>query len=266
MTPGAVLRNARTERKLSLSDVCRQTKVQPWVLEALEGDTLQTQMSPIYVKGFLATYAKFLRLEPEPLLAQIPWPKTEPEPEPLPAAPAPMPVAIEIPWALLRRVGLGLAACVVVIGVIKVNPLRHLPRLSLAQPAASAKASAKGPAPSARGAKLASVTPLIESAKPPVLPTLALLPTQPLDLNVSAQQTTWIQVRADGKLVTQQRLQRGATEHWTAKKKLELVVAKPSQVELVLNGQSISPFAVAHEGRLIITHYGVTKLPNEPQR
>ena len=67
-------------------------------------------------------------------------------------------------------------------------------------------------------------------------------------------------MRADGKLLAQQRLQRGAHEQWTAKKRLELVVAHPSQVALTLNGQSISPQAITHQGRLVITHQGVTPL------
>jgi hypothetical protein len=70
-----------------------------------------------------------------------------------------------------------------------------------------------------------------------------------------------VQVRADGKLLTQQRLQRGANERWMAKKQFELIIAKPSQVELTLNGQPISPFLLANRGRLLITHQGITRLP-----
>ncbi|MBI3330528.1 MAG: DUF4115 domain-containing protein, partial [Candidatus Omnitrophica bacterium] len=85
----------------------------------------------------------------------------------------------------------------------------------------------------------------------------------PLELAVTAHRTTWIRVRADGKLLTQQRLPRGANERWTAKKQFELIIANPTQVDLSLNGQSISPFAVAHRGRLLVTHRGVTPLPDE---
>jgi hypothetical protein len=142
---------------------------------------------------------------------------------------------------------LAAAISALLIGVAIVNPLRWSSRLS---------------PPTATAPKLASVT-STESAKPPELPTLTMLATQPLELQVSAHRTTWIQVRADGKLLTQQRLERGAKEQWTAKKRFELIVAKPSQVELVLNGQPISPLAIAHQGRLLITHHGVTKLPDE---
>ena len=87
MSAGSVLQRARKDRKLSLTDVTEKTKIQPWVLEAIEADRLQELMSPVYVKGFITTYAKFLRLEPEPLLAQLPWPQPEPAQEELPPAP-----------------------------------------------------------------------------------------------------------------------------------------------------------------------------------
>ncbi|MBI4343540.1 MAG: helix-turn-helix domain-containing protein, partial [Candidatus Omnitrophica bacterium] len=74
MSVGAQLHQARKERKLSLGEVSEQTKIQPWVLEALEGDRLQELMSPIYVKGLLTSYARFLHLQPEPLVSQLVWP------------------------------------------------------------------------------------------------------------------------------------------------------------------------------------------------
>ena len=91
MGVGAQLQGARTDRKLSLSDVTQATKIQPWVLEALEADRLQDLMSPIYVKGFLTTYARFLHLDPSPLVTQLSWPQPTPPPAPLPSAPRSVP-------------------------------------------------------------------------------------------------------------------------------------------------------------------------------
>lgn len=246
MTPGAQLQHARGERKLSLADVTRATKIQPWVLEALEADRLPELMSPIYVKGFLTTYAKFLHLDPTPLLAQLRWPEPEGPPQPSPETTIHLPVVWSWTPAIARRIGMAAAIGAAMMGLIAIKPLRRLP------PPAS------GPQ------KLASVSTVNETpAKPPPLPTLAILATQPLELSVTAHRTTWIQVRADGKLLTQQRLPRGARERWTAKKQFELVVSQPAHVELTLNGQPISPFAIAHRGRLFITHHGVTKLPGD---
>ena len=78
MTVGEQLRTARIAQKLSFTTIADATKIQPWVLETLEANQLQDRMSRIYARGFLITYAKFLHLKPEPLLAQIPWPKPDP--------------------------------------------------------------------------------------------------------------------------------------------------------------------------------------------
>lgn len=279
MAVGAALQQVRVERKLSLADVTRETKIQPWVLEALEADRLHELMSPIYVRGFLTTYAKFLRLEPEALVAQLPRLTSEPDQETLPP-PAPAALTFRPSLPLLRRLGAAVAAVAVVAAIVAINPMKHwktvhvsLPKLTLPKlarkPLAAPKVASRKVTtptvamPSITMPKLASVTPLKEPGEAAALPSLALVPTQPLQLEVSANSTTWIQVRADGKLLTQQRLLRGANERWIAKKRFELIVAKPSQVELRLNGQPIGPFAIAHRGRLLITHRGVTQLPAE---
>ena len=250
MTVGVQLQAARKERKLSLADVMRQTKIQPWVLEALEADRLHELMSPVYVKGFLATYAGFLRLAPEPLVAQLP----KPEPELMqavlpPTAPSPMPIAIRFSRPILRRIATSIAVTVAVVGLVAVNPLKRVSWLSLH---------------SVRLPKVASFTsPLKESIKLPPLPTVTLLATDPLELSVTTTRTTWIQVKADGKLLIEQRLPRGAKERWSAKRQFELIVARPSDVEISLNGQSISPLAISNRGRVLITHHGITRLPDE---
>ena len=270
MTPGAQLRQVRSERGLSLADITNATKIQPWVLEALEADRLQGMMSPIYVKGFLTSYAKFLHLAPEPLLAAVPWPAPDPVLEDLPPSTPAVPFTFrwpQLPWPLLRRAGAAVAVAGALGGLILFNPLRWLPRLSLPAVAVPkvAKAKPARPEPGAKPAAptLASVAPVRESVVVPPPPPGPLATVQPLELSVTAHRTTWIRVRADGKLLTQQRLPRGANERWTAKKQFELVIANPTQVELSLNGQSISPFVVAHKGRILVTHRGVTPLPDD---
>jgi cytoskeleton protein RodZ len=275
-----------------LADVSKETKIQPWVLEALEADRLHEQMSPIYVNGFVTNYAKFLHLEAEPLLAQLRAAQPSASAAtPLPVVSGPIPVTLKISWTLVRRLALGAAASAAFAALIVLNPIRLVnaplkqlmakssqamasrPKAKVAQRpkttrsanTAVAKAAAKhAPAPSAAPApKLASLAQLSEPVTLPAPPAPAIVPVQPLELAIKAQRTTWIQVRADGKLLTQRRLPRGANEQWVAKKRFELIVANPSQVELTLNGQPISSFAIAHNGRLKITHAGVIPLPAE---
>jgi len=262
MTVGTQLREARSGRKLTIAEVSHATKIQPWVLEALETDRLQELMSPIYVKGFLTTYAKFLRLAPETLLAQFTWTQDQEPPPRAAAPPALPPMTIRIPWPLLRRVGAVALGGALVAGIVIVNPLRWLPKISL---------------PTLRMPKLASITPVPSNAKTvtPSSPAPQPPPTPPasatgravhaLELEIVAHRATWVRVRADGKLLAQQRLPRGAQERWTAKKRLELVVAHPSQVTLTLNGQPITSSAIAHDGRLVMTQQGISALSSDDE-
>ena len=284
MGVGAQLRQARNERNLSLAEITGQTKIQPWVLEALESDRLQEQMDVIYVRGFVTTYARYLGLEVEPLLAQLRRPDVEPArpQEHWPPVPAAKPVALDLErlWVPLQRIAAAGVAIAVVAGFIMGPPLRRMPTATHAGPKATAVASTKtaskrtvsavnvqpAPAavttPAASQAKLASVVPVSETIKPPPSPP-PVAQTKSLELLVTARKTTWIQLWADGKLVTQQRLARGAHERWMATKGFELMLAKPSQVELTLNGVPISALAIAYHGRLRITHRGVTPLPDD---
>lgn len=249
---GAQLRQARAQLQVTLKDVTQQTKIQPWVLEALEEDRLQTAMSPVYVKSFLATYAKLLRLDAATLIAQLfPAAVEEPGRESQPVFLAEHPAAssaigssgprIDLAgfWGLLRRLvplAVGVAALA---GVLALNPVRWL--------------TARIPM------KLASFT---VTPRPPA-PREALLhlePNHPLELSITAHRETWVSVVADGRLVAQQPLHAGDQETWQARRRFELIVGTPSRVEIFLNGQAITPFAMAHQGRLTITHQRIRPL------
>jgi cytoskeletal protein RodZ len=85
---GAALKKLRLEKGISLEEVHKKTKIHPNILKAIEGDSL-TNLSPIYLKGFLKIYCNFLGVDPKPYTSQVkPEPKKEPKAEPRPKAPA----------------------------------------------------------------------------------------------------------------------------------------------------------------------------------
>ncbi len=65
---GAILREAREARGLSLTDVQQQLRITPRFLEALEQGNYHVLPSPVHVRGYLRNYARFLHLDPQPLL------------------------------------------------------------------------------------------------------------------------------------------------------------------------------------------------------
>lgn len=69
LTVGSVLKKERTRKKYSLDDISTATKIQRQYLEALESNDFSKFSSPVFAKGFLQNYAKFLDLNASRLLA-----------------------------------------------------------------------------------------------------------------------------------------------------------------------------------------------------
>jgi len=68
---GESLRSTRERRGLSIDQVALETRISPRFLEALEAEQFAELPAPVYVRGFLRSYANYLRIEPEPLLEQL---------------------------------------------------------------------------------------------------------------------------------------------------------------------------------------------------
>ncbi len=66
---GARLTQERVQQGLSLGEVARQLKLSVKQLEALENDDYAVFPGPVFVRGFLRNYARFLRLDPDDLVA-----------------------------------------------------------------------------------------------------------------------------------------------------------------------------------------------------
>lgn len=67
-TLGETLRKAREKREILIDDVARETRIAPRYLEALEKGELAELPGSTFGKGYLRTYARFLGLDPEPLV------------------------------------------------------------------------------------------------------------------------------------------------------------------------------------------------------
>src|SRR5277367_2050391 len=66
---GDRFRSAREARGLSLSDVSEQIRIRSIYLAAIEEENWSAVGAPVYIRGFLRTYARFLGLDPEDVVA-----------------------------------------------------------------------------------------------------------------------------------------------------------------------------------------------------
>lgn len=79
---GAELAQAREALGLSHHDVAQQIKFMPRQLEALEAERFESLPGPTIARGMVRTYARFLKLDPDPLLARMNGRMEAPDPTP----------------------------------------------------------------------------------------------------------------------------------------------------------------------------------------
>jgi cytoskeleton protein RodZ len=94
---GQVLREARTQRGIELSEVERSTKIRVKFLRAMEEDRWDALPAPAYARGFLSAYARFLGLDDQELVNEY---RRTIEPE---DRPAPIPYKVVQPGLSRRR-------------------------------------------------------------------------------------------------------------------------------------------------------------------
>jgi len=68
---GAVLRLAREDLQLSIKDASSYLHIRPHYLQALENGKLEELPSPAYAKGYLQSYANFLRLDTDEIIRRF---------------------------------------------------------------------------------------------------------------------------------------------------------------------------------------------------
>ena len=100
---GETLRRAREARQLSVLQVAQALRLKPHYIEALEKEDWSALPSPAHARGFLRSYAGFLGLDADTLLAQME--PTRPIAEPVPQPPSPQPTEPSEAQAIFQRLG-----------------------------------------------------------------------------------------------------------------------------------------------------------------
>jgi len=78
-----------------------------------------------------------------------------------------------------------------------------------------------------------------------------------LQLTVQATANVWLQVKADGSVIFQNVLSKGAKESWNAQKELELWTGNAGAMSLTLNGKPLEGVGRGVRKGIRITHAGI---------
>lgn len=146
---GTTLRETRERRGITIDEAERDTRIGARYLEAIEAARFETLPAPVYARGFVRSYARYLGLDPEWAVAQVP--KDLPRPaglEPLPglrgSGERPVLPSVEPRWIAFGAIGV----VVLVAGWLLLS-LFDGDEATVAGPAVDTPAASATPEPSA---------------------------------------------------------------------------------------------------------------------
>lgn len=267
---GQILREAREAKGISLAEAEAATKIRRKYLQALEETRYDALPPGVYVRGFLRSYASFLGLNPDEVVAAYHNGAGEP-------ASPPEPHIISEPLAPPPRVNWEVVASLVMLATLAVLLVvgyryRHVIIPLAIGPARPAATSTVGAAPpdtpvlSAGGGPAVTPTatrtstpvpptpvPPTPTETPPPPPTDTPLPQpagpQELTLGLRATAPSWIRVVLDGEIAFQGTLSPGDELSWTAGREIALRTGNAGGLIATLNGQELGTMGASGEVR-----------------
>lgn len=227
-TMGAYLHAARRKRRIGMERAAEETRIRQDYLMRMESDEFDF-LAPAYVRGFLKTYARFLRVDPDPLLEEfdrrfggridtsqiVALERHGKRNSPRERRPASS-------WTVAAVIA---AAFLLILGVVGLvsgddTPERE-PRLTEAE---------ESPSPSPEP----SLSPEPTASAPPVIAV-----EDGIELEIVATQDCWTMVSTDGGEPTTQTILAGDSMTFSAEEEIFVRLGFPEGVELLLNGESI---------------------------
>lgn len=237
---GETLRAARRQYGRSLADAAAETRVRETYLAALEEEEFAALGGGVYVKGFLRSYAKFLDLDPEPLLAAY---RTEYERDEEVPSTHNRPLA---PMGPRERRG-GPAVIVVAAGAL----LLVLAAIGLVAGGGGDEEQTRdrGPAPVGEGTDEGEPR---DTPSPPRTPTPTPTPDLPeiegIEVAVAVTGTvSWMRVQVDGQTIVEGEQPNGFTRTFTGDEVVEIRIGDASAVSLEANGQDQGSLGTANQ-------------------
>jgi cytoskeletal protein RodZ len=241
---GENLRRERELRGVSLREIAEGTKIPLRFLEALEDDRIDVLPGGLFPRSFVKQFAAFVGLDPERTVADFLAHHGRREPEATP------PRSERPAWLTPGAVFFAVVAVAAVFLMLK-GPGAENDSVSLDDEARAT------PTPAAP-----TVLPT-DRVYPPPLPDVAPEPAHDsLVLTMTAEQSCWVEVRADGETVINRVLSQGESETLEAQGEIVLSVGNAGGLAIRVNDQPALPLGRSGEVRknIVITRQSLPAL------
>jgi cytoskeleton protein RodZ len=232
MSLGERFRAAREQRGLTLSEVAEHIRIRSVYLSAIEDEQWSAIGAPVYIRGFLRTYARYLGLDPEEAVAEFNKSSgSEPAPSPGGARSAgPIISDYKEPRSLGPLLWISGLVAVALVGFV-IYLYFSPPRTGPVAASPAATAASLGQAPSGPAG----------SAPPPVTPAPSpaasgLPQTRTLAIHLSA--SSWLRVTVDGNVSIEGTFPAGTTKTFHGKSAL-VRVGNAGGVDITVDGKPV---------------------------
>ena len=242
---GDILRREREKQGLTIADIEKGTSIRGLYIEHIERGNIGDLPGLVYAKGFVRNYAKFLRLNAEPLVQQFAE-ENGGAPSPVPAEPESAPRRISLSTVgdeSLSSISIGgtrssyagifgkLAAGIIVLaalvggGVAAISAINSpaqvpaAPPVKTEQPAAPTAAAEADASDTARAAH-----------------------TDGVNVSVTLAERCWTEVVVDGKSVFEGIIEKGKTESWKGKESVVIRAGNAGALDVTFNGRKLGKF------------------------
>lgn len=226
MSLGERFRAAREQRGLTLSDVAEHLRIRSVYLAAIEEENWSAIGAPVYTRGFLRTYARFVGLDPEEAVAAFNASSGAAAPQ---SPTAPREPLIQSSY---REPGRSLAPLIWIAGIVAIALIGFVIYVSLA-PARNGGTLAGGAAASPVPA---SAAPGANATAAPATPAPSLV--QILAIHLTAP--SWLRVTVDGNVRAEGTFPAGTTKTFHGKTAL-VRVGNAGGVEITIDGKTVGP-------------------------
>ncbi|HEY9837872.1 MAG TPA: RodZ domain-containing protein [Vampirovibrionales bacterium] len=222
---GAYLRQVRESQSMTLEQVAAKTMIRVTLLRSIEEGQLYKLPEPIYVQGFLLRFAEALGLNGVEFAKTFPiistWRKQK------------IAQWYYLPMPKLRPIHLYLIYVLLIIGAVKgLSGFVETTAIqeSTGQPTETAKALASSEVPKAEK----------PTASTPAAQNRGASPSNsdaPVRVGLIVQDSSWVQIIADGKTAFEGTLQQGTERTWEAKQQLVILAGNAGGVLMAVNDE-----------------------------
>ncbi len=228
---GEILRKRREELGIDLREVANTLRIQYEYLKSLENNALEKLPPQVYTRGYIREYARFLNVDPEPLLNEYAegWVKTE-EVEPVPPQPAKRKPA-------LPRFAVFGFVIVAAISIAAISLLRNR-----VPPSGPARESGQiAPAETPRVPLVAAEKSKTQISHPDAYSRYVL--------NAVCSDASWLRVQTGEGKIEETLMKPGEMRKWTSQKGFDIKLGNAGGVKLVLNGRDLG--TLGEKGRVV---------------